>query len=112
MRCVAAAGASTDHQQRSGTGRSVGQATLSAATDLLISDYVAWREARLRVRSAYSSWTHTHGHAKLAFAAYVAALDQEEKAAGEYARRIEHVAGFVSTGSDGDPEGGTKLLDR
>jgi hypothetical protein len=112
MRCVAAVTASSDHEQRSGTDRGVEQETLSAATDLLMSDYVAWREARLRVRAAYSTWADTSEAAKVAFAAYLAALDQEEKAAGEYARRIEHVCRFVSTGADGEPVGETKHLYR
>jgi hypothetical protein len=113
MRYVAAAAASSDHEQRPGTG--VEQATLSAAADLLISDYVAWREARLRVRTAYSTWAHTTGDAKVAIAAYLAALDQEERAADEYARSIEHVRRLVSTGSDGEAGGrdeAPRLVDR
>jgi hypothetical protein len=109
MRCFAAVAASSDHQHRCGTGPGFEQATLSAATDLLISDYVAWREARLRVRAAYSTWAHTSDNRKLAFGAYLAALDQEEKAADGYARRIEHVRRFISIRAAGEPEGGTKL---
>ena len=75
MRCVAAAAASSEPERGSGIDRGVEQATLRAAMDLLISDYVAWREARLRVRAAYSTWAHTSGYAKVAFAAYLAALD-------------------------------------
>ncbi len=107
MRRVPAAAASSDDEQRSGRCRGVAPATLSAATDLLIADYVAWREARTRVRGAYAIWAHTSGHAKAAFAAYLAALDHEEKAAGGYARSIERVRRFVSAGSDGEPEDGT-----
>ena len=61
------------------------------------------------MRTAYSTWAHTTGDVKVAIAAYLAALDQEESAAHEYARRIEHDRRFVSTGSDGDAGSGTKL---
>ena len=66
--------------------------TGGAATDALIDAYVAWREACGRVRIAYDRWdTCQSSERNLSFAAYLAALDREQYAAREYARRIEGV---------------------
>jgi hypothetical protein len=54
--------------------------------DKLIDAYVSWREACLRVTDAYGSWAGETGPgATSAFGGYMAALDQEERAADVYA---------------------------
>jgi hypothetical protein len=48
--------------------------------------YVSWREACLQVSDAYRSWaSDAGGDAASAFMRYMAALDQEERAAEVYA---------------------------
>lgn len=55
--------------------------------------YVAWREACAAARDAYEAWTCARaGDAPLAFAAYRAALDREERAADVYADLVMRVA--------------------
>ena len=64
----------------------------SAAGDVddLIETYVAWREECSRVRSSYGRWTVAlRTERALAFAAYVAAVDGEARAAGAYRGLIE-----------------------
>jgi hypothetical protein len=54
--------------------------------DKLVDVYVSWREACLRVSDAYGSWAGETGPgATSSFGWYVAALDQEERAADVYA---------------------------
>jgi hypothetical protein len=57
--------------------------------DDVMTAYVKWREASLRVREAYATW-HTAGRtdADQAFPAYTAALDAEQLACELYARLI------------------------
>jgi hypothetical protein len=51
--------------------------------------YVAWREESAAVEIAYGQWLRAEpSEQALAFAAYVAALDREERAAGTYQRLI------------------------
>jgi hypothetical protein len=62
--------------------------------DILIDDavdaYVDWREQSAAVEAAYRRWTVSErGESALAFAAYVAALDREERASSFYARILE-----------------------
>lgn len=60
----------------------------------LIDAYVAWREASAAARDAYEGWTWAlSGDGLLAFAAYRAALDREERAAEVYAGIVTQVAG-------------------
>jgi hypothetical protein len=57
--------------------------------DVMVDDYVRWREACLTVRRAYDSWAVARpSERRLAHAAYVAALDREGEAAASYARRV------------------------
>ncbi len=62
--------------------------------DGLIEAYISWREACLRVSDAYGSWASGAAlGATSAFGRYMAALDQEERAAEVYAglvRRADH----------------------
>ena len=72
-----------------------------AATDALIDAYVAWREACARVHIAYGRWDKCEPSERdLSFAAYLAALDREQYAAREYARRIERVRRLAISGHD------------
>jgi hypothetical protein len=60
------------------------------AVDELLDCYISWRRECHAVRLAYQRWadcTRTDG--RLAYAAYVAALDHEERAAGAYASHVE-----------------------
>jgi hypothetical protein len=62
------------------------------AIDELAECYVSWREGCRAVRLAHQRWADsTRADGRLAYAAYVAALDGEEQAARRYARHIERV---------------------
>jgi hypothetical protein len=64
------------------------------AVDVLLMDYVSWREACAAVWSAYRRWTDA-GQARrgAAYVEYAAALDREELAARVYARQLRVVRG-------------------
>jgi hypothetical protein len=62
--------------------------------DAFVEGYVCWREASEAVRAAYDHWRGgQRGDRGLAFAAYTAALDQEEHAARMFRERAELVSG-------------------
>ena len=76
--------------------------------DKLVDAYVSWREACLRVSDAYGSWASETGpNATSSFRWYMAALDQEERAADVYAGFIRR-AGERSSRKDNPagPPGG------
>jgi hypothetical protein len=60
--------------------------------DEFLETYVSWREEAAAVRGAYDQWRGAHQSDRpLAYAAYRAALDREEQAAGalrDAARRV------------------------
>ena len=64
--------------------------------DVMIEAYVGWREACALVRDAHGTWASApRAGAQNAFEVYLAALDEEERAAALYAsvvRRVEEVA--------------------
>jgi hypothetical protein len=62
------------------------------AVDVLLEDYVSWREECAAVWLAYQRWTAA-GRARRApaYAEYAAALDREESAARVYARQLRLV---------------------
>lgn len=61
---------------------SAGLAGRDPAVDTFIDTYVEWREECATVKTAYDRWTHAEGSMRtLAYGAYRAALDREEKAA-------------------------------
>jgi hypothetical protein len=63
------------------------------ATDALLEQYVSWREESEFVRLAYERWDHAEqSDSKLAYAAYLAALDREEHAAQTYADQVGSVS--------------------
>ena len=76
--------------------------------DRLIEAYVSWREACLRVSDAYGSWASETGPgATSAFAGYMAALEQEERAAEVYAGLVRRAGQVVSSKHDAvEPLGG------
>ena len=64
-----------------------------SAIDDLLEGYVSWREACQAVWGAYERWVGSdRGERGLAYAAYLAALDGEERAARTYAHHTAHVA--------------------
>jgi hypothetical protein len=63
-----------------------------SAADDLAQCYVSWCEACYVVRLAYRLWVETpRAESCLTYAAYVAALDREERAAGIYADHIDRL---------------------
>lgn len=62
----------------------------SQLVDALVDGYVSWREESDAVGESYRTWTRAVGdERRLAYAAYVAALDREERAACTYRRLVE-----------------------
>ena len=65
----------------------------NALVDEAMERYVEWREECAAVEDAYANWTHAPREAaELPFAAYSAALDREQSAAGVYGRAIDRLA--------------------
>jgi hypothetical protein len=66
-----------------------------ALLDEFVESYVCWREESAATRSAYETYAgeENGGNRALAFAAYQAALDREERAARVYQDCAERVAG-------------------
>ena len=61
--------------------------------DELMDVYVEWREACIALRKAYERWSSVRvAERKLAYAAYGAALDFEERASAVYADRVSQAA--------------------
>jgi hypothetical protein len=66
--------------------------------DEAIDAYVDWREEHASVRDAYARWTSAQvADSPLAFSAYRAALDREERAAHVYAELMTRVSVAVPT---------------
>jgi type II secretory pathway component PulK len=62
-----------------------------ALIDAAVDSYVDWREESAAVRRAYRRWAGAdRGERPGAFPAYVAALDQEERAGRRYAQVIAY----------------------
>jgi hypothetical protein len=58
--------------------------------DTVIEEYVRWREECVAVAKSYANWAFAApGEDRLAFAAHVAAIDREEKAAAVYRQSLE-----------------------
>jgi hypothetical protein len=63
--------------------------SISKLIDAVMDGYVAWREESIAVRAAYREWLRAAPAWRgLAFEDYCAALDREERAAGEYQRLL------------------------
>jgi hypothetical protein len=70
------------------------------SVDDVMTAYVQWREASLRVREAYQAW-HTASNAEVdAYPAYTAALDREQAASETYARLITELERRTGRRSD------------
>jgi hypothetical protein len=66
------------------------------AVDEVMDAYVNWRQECIRVSEAYQRWrTAVRADAALAFHAYLAALDREERAAEVYGRLITALEAWV-----------------
>ncbi|HEX5192027.1 MAG TPA: hypothetical protein VFW09_04430 [Solirubrobacteraceae bacterium] len=64
--------------------------------DVLIDSYVEWREECTTVETAYARWARAERPRRaLAYAAYRAALDREEKAADVYGLAVTELAGIA-----------------
>ena len=76
--------------------------------DSLMEAYVNWREACLRVSDEYDSWSSETGpRATSACERYMAALEQEERAAEVYAGLVRGTRQLVSSKADAvEPIGG------
>lgn len=77
----------------------------SAAAPYLVDEmmdcYVTWREESTAVAAAYQAWRRaTRDERWLGYAAYVAALDREERAAGEFRLLVEQVQRASGLGSE------------
>jgi hypothetical protein len=72
-----------------------GRAASDAADSLideLLDTYASWREGCVAVQEAYENWAGAgRGEEKLAYSAYLAALDREEHAATAYRRCAEQI---------------------
>ena len=63
------------------------------AIDVLLEDYVSWREECVAVWSAYQRWADADRARRVpAYAEYAAALDREELAARIYAQQLSMVS--------------------
>ena len=63
------------------------QDQVDSLVDELIDTYASWREECSAVEQAYDNWTGADpAEEKLAYSAYLAALDREDHAAGAYQR--------------------------
>jgi hypothetical protein len=68
------------------------------AVDEVMDAYVGWRQECISVSEAYQRWwSAVRADAALAFQAYLAALDREERAAEVYARLITALEPQVAT---------------
>ena len=73
----------------------------STLIDAAMDGYVAWREESAVVETAYGRWLRAEpAEEGLAFAAYLAALDREERAAETYMRLIA-IANGTAVKDDG-----------
>ncbi|HTE63569.1 MAG TPA: hypothetical protein VK631_24650 [Solirubrobacteraceae bacterium] len=71
----------------------MGKGLLDTVIDDVMDAYVEWREECAEVEVAYLRWSiASPTDALLAFAAYVAALDREDRASSSYAEVIQRAA--------------------
>jgi hypothetical protein len=69
------------------------QATFNQLIDAMVDHYASWRDECVAVRLSYENWSGAERQdRKLAFSAYVAALDREQTAAASYRRAAEQIA--------------------
>jgi hypothetical protein len=64
----------------------------SELVDVMMDVYVEWREECIALRKAYEHWSSVRvAERELAFAAYRAALDREDRASAVYADLVKSV---------------------
>jgi hypothetical protein len=69
--------------------------------DDMVDAYVQWGDECAAVQSAYDLWSHAAADDEdLAFGAYEAALDEEERSSQTYADLVKQVLSFVSPARD------------
>jgi hypothetical protein len=79
--------------------------------DELIDAYVGWREECGALRLSYGRWhASVRRERRLAFAAYVAALDREERAATVYRSFLDRAAAAGAAGFPSGPDWPSELL--
>jgi predicted ABC-type transport system involved in lysophospholipase L1 biosynthesis ATPase subunit len=75
-------------------------------TDEAMEAYVEWREECARVWDAYDRWLGAvRADAALAFPAYLAALDREERASEVYAGLVSRLDHLPGRGAGGEQAG-------
>jgi hypothetical protein len=80
--------------RRGSADLTLGEHLAAWRADAFLENYVCWREASEAARAAYERWRGGERRDRsLAFAAYKAALDQEEHAAIAFHESTELVAG-------------------
>jgi hypothetical protein len=79
--------------QADGVVSPTSQAALRPLVDELMDLYVSWREESSAVATSYENWSASaRRDNRLAFSAYIAALDREEHAAATYRSQVERIA--------------------
>jgi hypothetical protein len=79
--------------QADGVVSPASQAALAPLVDELLDLYVSWREESAAVAASYENWSASERRDnRLAFSAYLAALDREEHAAATYHGLVERIA--------------------
>jgi hypothetical protein len=69
-----------------------------ALVDRMLDEYISWREECSCVAFSHARWNRAASHERsLAFGAYVAALDREERAATVYRELIDRLAAAQGT---------------
>jgi hypothetical protein len=77
--------------------RSFTEAVRERLIDEAFRRYLDWRDECAMVAAAYQDWSNGSGGA-LSFAVYVAALDREERAAGDYQAALHEAHRMVAAG--------------
>ena len=97
----------TTQTHQGGHGRLADPALLDDA----LATYMKWRETTDAIAESYGRWSVAPAAERAPrFAAYVAALDQEQTAAAMYAESIIQVPSRVPLAGLGDPRNGTWLV--
>jgi hypothetical protein len=78
---------------------------ISEMVDEMLAAYVDWRETAAKSKLAYGRWSQSPAlDRELRFATFVAALDQEQSAAANYAGIVGGVARVLEGGAILDPD--------
>jgi hypothetical protein len=78
---------------------------ITEMVDEMLAAYVDWRETAAKSKVAYGRWSQSPApDRELRFATFVAALDQEQSAAANYAGIVGGVARVLEGGAIRDPD--------